>query len=271
MVEIPIKKISFRKRFRKDHGDIAGLAASIQKQGLLQPIVVVKEKEFFRLLAGRRRLQACQKLGWKKIQALVFETENELFCLEVERDENECRKEYTPSERVAIGEAIEKILGEHRGKPSKDIPQNFGELKGKETAEVAAKKAGFGNPETYRQAKSVVAKGSVELVEAMDKEVVSISDAAAVAKKTPEVQLQAIDSVKEGKTTTAREAVCSEIKPDNPKFDDQIIPSIFGKLVRAIDTRSKTFGKTQGFQDCEQALREFQAAFDRWKSEGEKK
>lgn len=36
------------------------------------------------------------------------------------------------------------------------IPQNFAELPGKETLEVAATKAGFGNKETYRQAKAVV-------------------------------------------------------------------------------------------------------------------
>lgn len=33
---------------------------------------------------------------------------------------------------------------------------------------LAAKRAGFGNAETYRQAKSVTAHGAPELVEAMD-------------------------------------------------------------------------------------------------------
>lgn len=44
-------------------------------------------------------------------------------------------------------------------------PQNFVECKGKETAEIAAEKAGFGNKETYRQAKKVVDIATPELVE----------------------------------------------------------------------------------------------------------
>ena len=50
-----------------------------------------------------------------------------------------------------------------------EIPQNFAELSGRESREIAAEKAGFGNPETYRQAKAVVEKAEPELVEAMDK------------------------------------------------------------------------------------------------------
>ena len=73
------------------------------------------------------------------------------------------------SERVAIGLAVEaelKALGERRGRPKaagEDISQNFGELFGKKNYEVAADKAGFGNAETYRQAKTVVQNASPEL------------------------------------------------------------------------------------------------------------
>ncbi|MEO5339612.1 MAG: hypothetical protein H7837_03695 [Magnetococcus sp. MYC-9] len=82
--------------------------------------------------------------------------------------------DFTPSERVAIGRAVEEFLGNRRGQRTdlagSELPQNFGEVKpGKETAEVAAQKAGFNNPETYRQAKAVVANGTPELVEAMDR------------------------------------------------------------------------------------------------------
>lgn len=71
--------------------------------------------------------------------------------------------------RVAIGAAIEAELKatERRGRPKADngqaglleqeIDQNFGQLKGARSYEVAAEKSGFGNAETYRQAKAVVA------------------------------------------------------------------------------------------------------------------
>ncbi|MEO5340359.1 MAG: hypothetical protein H7837_07570 [Magnetococcus sp. MYC-9] len=84
------------------------------------------------------------------------------------------RMDFTPSERVAIGRAVEEFLGNRWGQRTdlagSELPKNFGEVKpGKETAELAAQKAGFNNPETYRQAKAVVANGTPELVEAMDR------------------------------------------------------------------------------------------------------
>ena len=50
-----------------------------------------------------------------------------------------------------------------------ELPQNFAEVAGKETLEIAASKSGFGNKETYRQAKTVTENATPELIEAMDK------------------------------------------------------------------------------------------------------
>ena len=45
--------------------------------------------------------------------------------------------------------------------------QNFAQFEsGQKTREIAADKAGFGNKDTYRQAKAVVEQGSPELVAA---------------------------------------------------------------------------------------------------------
>ena len=62
-----------------------------------------------------------------------------------------------------------------------DIPQNFAEFSGKETLEIAAEKSGFGNKETYRQAKSVAHHATPELAQAMDQGHVAISTAARLA------------------------------------------------------------------------------------------
>lgn len=101
-----------------------------------------------------------------------------------EHAENENRKDFTPSERVAIGLAVEaelKAQGERRGRPKGEgeIVQNFAQFEsGQKTIEVAAEKAGFGNKETYRQAKTVVETAAPELVEAMDSGAVAVSTAA---------------------------------------------------------------------------------------------
>lgn len=99
------------------------------------------------------------------------------------------RKDFTPSKRLAIGKALEARLGERRGGTN---PQNFGELRGRESAEVAAEKAGFGNPETYRQAKAVTKRGTAELVKAMDAGDLSVSAAAKVTKENPAEQRRII-------------------------------------------------------------------------------
>jgi hypothetical protein len=57
----PIDQIIVGPRFRKDLGDLASLAASIDELGLLQPIVVRPDGI---LIAGERRLRAAQLLGW---------------------------------------------------------------------------------------------------------------------------------------------------------------------------------------------------------------
>ncbi|HOX37634.1 MAG TPA: mechanosensitive ion channel [Candidatus Brocadiia bacterium] len=57
--------------------DIEQLAQSIAANGLLQPILVVKEQgsESYDIIAGQLRLEACRKLGWKVIPSIVKESQ----------------------------------------------------------------------------------------------------------------------------------------------------------------------------------------------------
>ena len=66
---VQIADIKIGARHRKDMGDIAGLADSIDSIGLLHPIVVTPD---WTLLAGRRRLEACRLLGWVEIPVTVL-------------------------------------------------------------------------------------------------------------------------------------------------------------------------------------------------------
>jgi len=97
--------------------------------------------------------------------------------------ENEVRKDFTPSERVAIAKAIEKQIGKRQGqRTDKQLRGKIPEVEnGKRTREVAAERAGFGNDKTYRQASKVVANGTSRLIQAMDSGKVSISAASILA------------------------------------------------------------------------------------------
>jgi ParB-like chromosome segregation protein Spo0J len=105
MNTLPVSEIIVGTRYRQDLGDIAGLAKSIADVGLLQPVVVTKDK---RLVAGARRLAAVCLLGWTDVPVLVMHSPGSaLLALHAERDENACRKELMPSEAAAIGAALE--------------------------------------------------------------------------------------------------------------------------------------------------------------------
>ena len=63
-----IRDIKIGNRHRRDLGDIAALAGSIEDLGLLHPITVDEDGH---LKAGARRLAACERLGWQDIPAKV--------------------------------------------------------------------------------------------------------------------------------------------------------------------------------------------------------
>ena len=51
------------------------LAASIKKDGLLSPIVVTREGENYRIIAGERRFHAVSKLGWVDAECRIISRE----------------------------------------------------------------------------------------------------------------------------------------------------------------------------------------------------
>jgi len=91
-----IKDIVVGERRRQDLGDLTALAKSIQRYGLIQPIVV---DAAMNLVAGERRLRAAQALGWERIEVrqLGDLSMQELRLLELE--ENIRRKDLTSYEQ----------------------------------------------------------------------------------------------------------------------------------------------------------------------------
>lgn len=98
-----ILDIIVQARHRRDLGDIAGLAASIRDVGLLHPIVIRPDGV---LIAGERRLAAAKQLGWESIPVTVVDMAD---VVRGELSENTVRKDFTPSELVAIGAAVEEL------------------------------------------------------------------------------------------------------------------------------------------------------------------
>jgi ParB-like chromosome segregation protein Spo0J len=107
-------------RARKDMGDIAALAASIESVGLLQPVVVDKNH---RLIAGHRRIKALQTLNCDEVEVrVVAGLDDAVQALTAERDENTCREAFKPSEATSLGERLEALERE-RAKERREATQ----------------------------------------------------------------------------------------------------------------------------------------------------
>ena len=138
------------------------LADSISAVGLLHPIVIRSDKT---LVAGARRLAALELLGESEASVHVVDgLEYALALLKAERDENTCRKDFTPLEMVAMGKALEalekpkaKERQQEHGKTApgkaKNTPGNFPEVNGR-TREHVAEAVGVSD-RTYEKAKAV--------------------------------------------------------------------------------------------------------------------
>jgi len=105
---VKASSILTNRRIRKNLGDLDSLSNSIAELGLLHPIVVKPNME---LVAGYRRLMAIKTiLGLTEIEVTIVENINDTLAeLKAERDENVCRLDFSPSEAVEMGRAIEPL------------------------------------------------------------------------------------------------------------------------------------------------------------------
>lgn len=96
---VKINKIKVGERRREKLGDLKTLAKSIEKYGLLHAIVI---DEHDNLVAGERRLRACQLLERKHIEATRLGELSKTELREIELDENLKRKNLTREEKARV-------------------------------------------------------------------------------------------------------------------------------------------------------------------------
>lgn len=106
-----IKPNPFQPRRNFDKDALEDLAQSLEKHGLIQPIVVIKKDEnSFTLIAGERRLRAAKLLGWEKIKAYALNID-EQNLRELALIENIQREDLNELE-VAI--SLKELIDEHK-------------------------------------------------------------------------------------------------------------------------------------------------------------
>jgi len=111
-VVVPPERI--RKEF--DMKKLRNLAMSFQKGGQKQPGLCRREGDKIILVAGERRLRACEMLGIPYQFTLDEVGEDNTYEIKkIEYEENICRVDLSWQERVAAVEELHKLEQEHRG------------------------------------------------------------------------------------------------------------------------------------------------------------
>lgn len=101
--------------------EVNDLVESFKRIGILEPIIVRKERNQYKIVAGERRYRAAAILGWKEIPAIVTDAPEDL-CYEMALAENEKRKNLNPYE---VGKAIQ-VLRKERGKTADQVAELLG-------------------------------------------------------------------------------------------------------------------------------------------------
>jgi ParB family chromosome partitioning protein len=140
-------------------------------------------------------------LGYEQVEVRVMSVQDALHQLKLEISENENRKDFSFNEKMVWAKLLEeeykKIAKENQatstGGTNPQLRQNFGKA-GFRTDNNVAEDVGFGNKETYRQAKFVSENADEEMIKSLDDGQLSIN---AAYKKLQEEKKKAEEKIKE--------------------------------------------------------------------------
>ncbi len=104
VIEVEPNKEQPRRNF--DEESIEELANSIKEYGVIQPIIVTKQDNYYKIVAGERRWRASKKAGLSEIPAIVREYDKQKNS-EIALIENIQRQDLNPIEKAM---AIKELL-----------------------------------------------------------------------------------------------------------------------------------------------------------------
>ena len=103
LAEIPISQIQpnpYQPRKTFNEASIEELARSVREHGIVQPLVVTRVGDKYKLIAGERRFRAAQKAGLTTVPALIKEMMQEGDALQIALIENIQREDLNPIEEA---------------------------------------------------------------------------------------------------------------------------------------------------------------------------
>jgi ParB family chromosome partitioning protein len=101
--------------------ELEELARSIQQNGVVQPVVVRRDKTGYQLIAGERRWRAAQKAGLRKLPAIVRRVSDDRI-LDLALIENLLRQDLNPVEEAR---GFQRLVDEH-GLTQEEVARRLG-------------------------------------------------------------------------------------------------------------------------------------------------
>ncbi len=225
IVEIDIARLAPnrgqpRKTFKED--TLKELAASVKERGIIQPIIVSRQKEgIFLIIAGERRYRAAKLAGLKKVPALVREAADE-DILELALIENIQREDLNPVETAQAFERLQKSFNLTQEQLAQKV--------GKERATIANYMRLLGLPDDVKR---MVAEGALSMGHA--RALLALDDESAIREAAKRVVREGL-SVRETERLSSGEVKAGKKKKTKPVTDPNI-RALEDKLIRNLGTK----------------------------------
>ncbi len=114
LMHIPLDRIAsnpYQPRKTFNEASIEELARSVREHGIVQPLVVTRAGDRFRLIAGERRYRAAQKAGLLTVPVIVKEMVQEGEALQIALIENIQREDLNPIEEAGAYHQLHQEFG----------------------------------------------------------------------------------------------------------------------------------------------------------------
>jgi ParB family chromosome partitioning protein len=257
---IDISKIKVTDRIRQDFSGIEELAQDIAENGLINPIVVTSD---YQLIAGERRLRAHQHLGRQEVAVNVMDVRDYAHHLQLEISENEHRRDFTFSERIAYGKKIEELerikAKERMTTPDKE---NLPEGEKGQVRDIVAEQAGFGSGRNYDKAKFIAEHATAEIIQELDAGIISTHKAFTQTKERMEVAEKAA-----AEANARAEAAEKEKENLRKQYKDSIPADQLEEAVNAAIERQQEENEVFIAQKDKEAQAALKARDVKWKKE----
>jgi ParB family chromosome partitioning protein len=114
LLEVPVSQISpnpLQPRKTFNEASIEELARSVREHGIVQPLVVTRAGDRYKLIAGERRFRAAQKAGLTTVPVVVKDAIGESDALQVALIENIQREDLNPIEEAMAYHQLHRDFG----------------------------------------------------------------------------------------------------------------------------------------------------------------